>query len=170
MTAIQGVYGGLRPVKTRKIWVLEIEIPEEQIKEVTNVMGFPNQSESQWVGVTLMNPPVIPDSSTVVKSATVEKTEGEKLVTRAGILCKQADFQNFCMRNLQYGFEYGSPEQRGSAAKLSIYTYCDIKSRKELATNKEAQIKFQILLGEFSNWKFEQNYSDNFSKADLTGY
>ena len=40
MTAIKGVYGGLRPVKTRKIWVLEIEIPEEEIKHVTDIMGF----------------------------------------------------------------------------------------------------------------------------------
>lgn len=164
MTAIKGTYGGLRPVKTRKVWVIEIEIPEEEIKHVTDVMGFPNQSESQWVGVTLLNESVVKESLTADNPEavipTTEKSEGDKIRERACILCKDEEFQSFIM-SMSWEVDdcYKEPH-----TKSHIIKYCNITSRSELTTNRDAQGKFLELMDKFDAWKLEQRYEDNLSR------
>lgn len=48
---ISGVYSNFRAVKTRKCWVIEIEVPEEMAVNVVQSLGLPNQNESQYVAV-----------------------------------------------------------------------------------------------------------------------
>jgi hypothetical protein len=164
MTAIKGVYANLRPVRTRKVWVMEIEIPEEEIKNATDVMGFPNQSESQWVGVALIKDPE-PVAIEIKPGEHIFPTyerdeEGAKLRTRAVMLCKDEEFQNFVM-TLQVPGVIMACE---AAAKLAVLEKCEINSRSEFTHNPEAQEKFKQLVNKFQDWKFENNYSHNLER------
>jgi hypothetical protein len=158
---IQGEYAGLKPVKTRKVWVLEIEIPEEKIKHVTDIMGFPNQSENQWVGVALLDKSVI--EKTVSNSTGLEKTEGEKMVTQAVMMCKDKMFQEFCSGDISLEFGACSGDAEYQAQSI-IYNCCEINSRSELKEDICAQIRFKELVEQFKDWKFENNYEDNLSR------
>jgi len=148
MSAIKGVYAGLKPVKSRKIWVLEIEIPEEHIKHVTDIMGFPNQSESQWVGVTLLKDPVVKDSLTTEKS--------NNLRTRAIIMCTEGEFRRFCHED--------HIECSESVAREYILKRCGIESRNELAHNTDAQKKFLKIVQDFKDWQASERYADNLTR------
>lgn len=117
--------------------------------------------ESEGDVLDTSNIPQTPVSSI---SEHTEKSEGVKIRERACILCKEARFQDFCMRNLRYGYNYGLSEQRELSTKMSIHRYCNIKSRSELTTDKEAQQLFKALDNKFSDWKFENNYSSNLER------
>lgn len=166
MTAIKGVYAGLKPIKTRKVWIVEIEVPEEEIKHVTDILGFPNQSESQWVGIALLDESVVKENLTTEKSvirkirttqnnnelSINEKSEGDKLRVRAVMLAKDEEFQGWL----------GLHTEESTAGY--VRRWCKIKSRSELTTNIAAQEKFKELIEKFKDWKFEHNYEDNLSR------
>jgi len=171
MTAIKGTYAGLKPVKTRKIWVIEIEVPEENIKHVTDIMGFPSQSESQWVGVTLMhnesskkrdvlaNSDIPQNNNELSKN---EKSEGEKLRIRACCLCKEdSDFQFFASQGSKLSLNTYDWEEY---CRTYICNYCNIKSRSELTTDIAAQKLFKELDQKFKGWQYEQRHKDNLDR------
>lgn len=141
MTAVKGTYANLRPIKSRKVWVLEIEVPEEEITNTTNILGFPNQSESKWVGVALLNKEVM-------------KPKDMSLVTRAVMLCKNGYFHNFLAE------AHGIEERNESSAVLALYSLCGMSSRSELASNDDAQSNFKELLERYEQWKTEKNYGE----------
>ena len=68
------------------------------------------------------------------------KTEGERLRTRAVLLCKDRQFQEW----LEAG-DLWQPDVREDYSKQILYQKCGIASRSELATNKAAQEKFLAL-------------------------
>lgn len=165
MTAIKGTYSNLKSIKTRKVWVLEIEFPEENIKHITDVLGFPDQSESKWVGVALLKPEVgisTPRDSETQESvtripATENNEEGEKLRIRACCLCKDLEFHKYVSLRIKR-------DVSETEATNWICQACNIGSRKELVTNEEAQRKFLVVVEWFNQWKTEQQYSDNLSR------
>ncbi len=67
-----------------------------------------------------------------------EPTEGERIRTRAVLLCREPQFQKWILSN-DDKCVWGDPEQ---SAKVRLCEWCNIASRAELATNKEAQHKF----------------------------
>ena len=100
----------------------------------------------------------------VSKIETTEKTEGEKLRKRACILCKEVDFQLFVSAGSQASLNEHGWE---IYATKCIYLHCNIKSRKELVTNKEAQEKFKALDRKYKEWlkpTIEEQYPDNISQ------
>lgn len=72
-----------------------------------------------------------------------EKTVGERAVQMAGILCTDPDFQKWMVKK-GYAFE---PTSDGAASGLR--DYLGVKSRRELATNEQAQDAFTTLLREY---------------------
>ncbi len=92
---------------------------------------------------------------------TKEQTEGEKLRTRAVMLCKDAKFQEY-MNTAVPSSVKGLPSETEVA--WWIKGVCNIKSRSELVYNIDAQLKFRELLHRYKDWQFENNYSENLSR------
>jgi hypothetical protein len=51
MDAIKAVFANHKRIPTRKAFQIILEVPEEQQKEVFDVLGYPNSSSTIWVGV-----------------------------------------------------------------------------------------------------------------------
>jgi hypothetical protein len=76
------------------------------------------------------------------EEAPKQPTEGERLRTRAVLLCKDPEFQKwFCKDPGEFNVEHW--------AAIQLRDICGIDSRSELATNKAAQEKFLALERQF---------------------
>jgi hypothetical protein len=74
------------------------------------------------------------------------ETEGEKAVMRAGILCKDTEFQ-FWLSS-----EYSPYMPGNTTAEDYVRAYCGVESRAALATNTEALEKWLELETAFREW------------------
>lgn len=153
---VAGEYVTFKHVKTRKVVVLEIEVPEEGFQEVITKLGMPVGGESKPVAVALLDKEALNQSDLTPK----EQTEGEKLRTRAVLLCKSGEFPAFVNHSLPSSV--GTPSE--SECAWFIRNACGIGSRSVLTTNLEAQAKFKQLLEQFESWKLEQQYKDNLER------
>jgi|GEM_PF-2220298 len=81
--------------------------------------------------------------ATPQKAVYAEKSDGEKAVTRAALLCQDKAF----MKWAEERFGVGSDEETNAAE--FIRTACGVSSRAELATNQAALAKFTALEAEF---------------------
>lgn len=140
---IQGEYITFKHVKTRKVVVLEIEIPEEAFQDVISKLGMPIGGESKPVAVALLG-----ESVPKIKI----QTKGEKLRTKSVILCNDNLFKEWC--------EYYCKDE----PRAAILSWCGVTSRAEIATFATAQDLFEQMLEKFDTWKFANQYSDNLSK------
>ncbi len=159
---ISGEFAHFKHIKTRKVVVLEIEIPEEMFQDAISKLGMPIGGESKPVAVALLNKSDICRHSQVAPSPDIgisisEKSEGERLRVLAIMRCKDAVFQQFC-------HELYSFNQNELGAKALITHYCHINSRSELTTNEEAQRLFYELECKYKDWLFEQQHADNLGR------
>lgn len=67
---------------------------------------------------------------------------------QAGILCNDPRFQTFAARRIGYP----GGQVTASAAAEYLRQCCRIATRAELATNPDAQTRFQTLRTEFDAW------------------
>lgn len=149
---ISGEYITFKHIKTRKVVVLEIEIPEENFERVISTLGMPIGGESKPVAVALLDLKKDFDKK-------CDKTEGEKLRIKAVMLCKQQDFQEFILDI----FAPQLPDRELNARQI-IYELCSIKSRSDLTIDIKAQNKFHELLSQYESWKLGRQYNDNLSR------
>ncbi len=84
--AIIGEFTHFKHIKTRKVVVLEVEVPEELFQDVISKLGMPIGGESKPVAVSLLDKQVY-NTPPVVGKSDIQQTEGEKLRTRAVMLC-----------------------------------------------------------------------------------
>lgn len=56
MSAIRAVFTNTKRIASRKTLQIILEVPEEDQRSVYDVLGYPNSSESLWVGVTRLVP------------------------------------------------------------------------------------------------------------------
>jgi hypothetical protein len=146
---VSGEYITFKHVKTRKMVILEIEVPEEQFQHVINTLGMPIGGESKHVAVALL-------TDQPVKPQTLEN--GDKMRTKAVLLCQDQLFQEYCHKVLGATWsEFG--------AKLAVYDCCAITSRSELATNADALHRFATMVDHYNTWKTSQLYKDNLERA-----
>ncbi len=102
------------------------------------------------------------DQTKVRRRLGEEKSEGVKIKERACILCKEEKFQ-------EYVFACGwavpiDAYTEENHARYFVMEKCNIKSRKELVTNKEAQEKFKELDQKYKDWGYENRYEENLSR------
>jgi hypothetical protein len=154
---LSGDFSSFKHIKTRKVFVIEVEFPEEMGRQVLEVLGMPIGGESKPVAVALL------DKSVISKKEATELTEGDKLRTRAVLLCKEEKFQSFIISNYLPEGSYSSLDN-ANYAKMTILDLCGINSRSELATNLDAQDAFNALLRQFNEWKVSQQYADNLNR------
>lgn len=103
--------------------------------------------------------PIRDDESANPVISKTETTEGEKLRTRAVMLCKEREFQIF-LESLDKNMVVFNE----SHARDFICEYCHIKSRSELSTNIEAQRELKELLEMYRDWQTENQYADNLNR------
>jgi hypothetical protein len=72
-----------------------------------------------------------------------ERVDGRRLVTSAGMLCREPRFQRWL---IDAGLADGASEEDAAAA---VCHHCSIESRKELATNQAAARLFKRLRREY---------------------
>lgn len=91
---------------------------------------------------------------------TRQKTEDERIRTRAVLVCKDQSFWEFL------NVTYHAKVDRTDGATRFLYNHCNIESRGELAHNKYAQDKFKNLDREFMQWQnpIEKQYADNLNR------
>jgi len=118
-------------------------------------------NEGQSANNAQSNCPEIPDSSVSANNAQTqnEKSEGDRIRVRAVMLAKDEEFQSFAKNTFISIF---TDEEEN--ARNCICSQCNIESRSELTTNKEAQEKFKQLDQKYKDWQYEKTYADNLSK------
>lgn len=160
--AIMGCYTTFKHIKTRKVVVLEIEISEENFQEVITKLGMPIGGESKPVAVALLNKEKLDIGIPISEGS--ERLGGEKLRTRAVLLCKEIEFQDFCFQKLLMHIKdvFTSREE---GARDVIYSLCKITSRRELTNNLEAQERFIRLDKAYKDWLFERQHADHLERV-----
>lgn len=161
---VSGEYVTFKHIKTRKMVVLEIEVPEEMFQDVITKLGMPIGGESKPVAVALLNHTDI--HTPVTPKNTQEQTEGDKLRVRAVMLCRDDNFVEFCNKHwiTPYNLRDKNIDEREKIAVWWIYHFCNIESRSELTTNIEAQNKFKELLEKYKTFQLENQYADNLER------
>ena len=159
MSAIQSDYRTFKHIPSRKCYQLIMEIPEEEFANVCNVLGYPKTGENTYVAIALLN--CTPKSNNVPSKVTTEQIEGNKLRTRAVMLCKDNQFQEYTKQTCWSVNGVSATEE---CASEHLKAYCGIESRSELATNIEAQQKFRALDQNYKDWLFIQNHAENLDR------
>jgi hypothetical protein len=117
--AFQAVYCNFKPVPSRNVVQIVLEIPMEQGDAVIKTLGMPNPEQSKWVAVAVLaapkNEPTPTPGGLASAGVTVDHAAGgqgltparpsapaaklatpdERRVTRSGILCQAPGFQGF---------------------------------------------------------------------------
>jgi hypothetical protein len=132
--AIRATYSDWRPVKSRKVLQLVMEVPIEQTEQVLTILGAPMPDREMWVAIARLAD-VKPDA----------KPAPHPLVQAAGILANEPRFQAWVAEWL------GAEADAEDAAKY-IRSYCRIESRRELASDKSAQADFRRLRADYDQW------------------
>lgn len=162
MSAIRADYRTTRHIPSRKCYQIIFEVPEEEFPEVCSVLGYPQTGGNTYVGIALLDKSICDSNNrNVTEKITGEPTEGERLRTRAVMLCNDDIFQGYC---ISFGGSSAVIPTRQDGCATYIRYYCGIESRAEIATNINAQNKFKQLLAEFKAWKLSEQYADNLSR------
>jgi len=151
--AIRAAFADWRPVKSRSVLQLVLEVPIEQTKAVLDTLGAPIPGTEKWVGVALLNPPGATDEGAAKGSAAADHPYppersasapgGPKrqrtLPELVGMRCADRRFQNWL-------FAKGSieqPEKEETAAYVRLW--CGVNSRREIAFGSPAEYVWRSL-------------------------
>lgn len=152
-----GCFADFKLVRTRKTVQVIIELPIEKGADFLNAFGMPDPSKEQWVAIAALKERPTLSTITAVSEHVIrnpqaadktvyspqrEKTEGEKAVVRAVMLCKDPTFQEWSIVPYRYGGAVNARPGEESARDY-ICVVCGISSRSELATNPEARKRFE---------------------------
>ena len=94
------------------------------------------------------------DNEEIIEPESVR--EGKRMVTSAGALCRDSDFQKWMVDN---GF---SEEQTEEAAATNVKRLLKVKSRAELKENEDAQRRWLVIRQHFID-------RDSLMEADIDG-
>ena len=127
--AIRATFSDWRPVKSRKVVQIILEVPIEQAESVMKTLGFPRPDAETWVAVALL------------KEELKEKPRrqwGDMTATeQAAIKCHDADFMQWMGANTAEG------------CACAVRKHCGVQSRADLTTNTDARIKWDGLQAKY---------------------
>jgi hypothetical protein len=136
--AMQADYCDLRFIKGRKVIQVVLELPIEAGAQFVSMFGTPDPSKTIPVGIARIDPTAKPER------------KGGKLAQRAGILCNEGGFAQYCLETLGPSTFGGEMDGKPSEA---VYYLCGIRSRIDLDHNEEAARKFHDLELSYNAWK-----------------
>ena len=125
---IRGTYANFAIVKTRGVAQIVVEVPIENAEQVIKMLGIPQPGKEAHVAVAKLR--TVPETKE-------ERSEGERAIQRAALLCKEDEFQNWLYA---YCGAQQLPTEHGTATLLK--EQIGILSRSELKMNMEALEKF----------------------------
>ena len=136
--ATRATFSDFRLIKTRKVAQLVFEVPIEEADGALHALGgLPRSDDERWCGIARLQEkaPVAPSPRDPARSAQAKeayrgKDEGERAVVRAGLLCKDPEFQKWC----------GSVDEEESAKWLRYVL--TVRSRQEIANSDKALKNF----------------------------
>lgn len=137
--AIAGVYSDLKPVKTRGVLQIVIEVPMERADEVTRAFGWPQQGESQWLAVARMANEPAPEPEPQPQDKPQRRFEEMPRSQQAALKCQDDDFQEWIGAR-------GRPEHRETDTIHHLRERLGVESRSQLDTNAEAAKRWDALL------------------------
>lgn len=145
-------FSDFRTVKGRKVAQLILEIPIEAADHALSVLGgVPRPDADRWCALVRLDKAAASGaaaSRSERSDAPKEKSEGEKAVARAGILCREPEFQEWLASKTPFSVVtninslYGDPANRAAAMLRHML---DIDTRKELATDPKPLEAFKRL-------------------------
>jgi hypothetical protein len=161
MSALRAAFADFKLVRTRGVAQLVMEVPIEEADAALALLGgVPKAAAEKWVGIAPLlesdgdretspekpEPPARPGGRPA-------PSDGERIRTRAVLLCKDAGFQKWVRKDPYFRTfinQNGEPMPiTGGAVVNYLRVKCGIASRAELATNLEAQRKFLDLEAQF---------------------
>lgn len=152
---IQATFADWRTVKGRKQLQLILEVPLEQQAHVLTMLGAPNPSDPQWCAIALLNlnatKPEEPAKSTQSKPANATQAGGRRAwsdlspAQQAGIRCNEEAFW-------RYLGERGYVVIDHDDAASVVRTECQVTSRSDLNTDKDAAERWRNLDAEYRAW------------------
>ena len=153
--AIHAEFEDVKRVKTRKVWQLIFEVPEERYDAAIEALGgSPQSGASRPVAIALLKP-----------ESVSERPKGGERAKRAGILCNNPSFFSFLHAN------YSPPpmampglSMEGDCAAF-IRDICDIPSRADLDHNAEAACIFDRIVDEF--YQHQRGESDDLVREQM---
>lgn len=152
-----GSYADFKPVKTRSVWQVVIEIPAERAAEFVKLFGVPLPGQEQPVAVALLKtkaspgelPSQAPEQSTGQQRGEAGKPQSDKpkqhwssmlRSKRAGIRCSDLKFQLWMSKRY--------PRADCDTAEL-VRRFCNVKSRDDLNEDRDAAERFDKLDAQF---------------------
>ncbi len=135
---IRADFADFRRVKTRKVFQLIFEVPEEQTEQVLGILGAPVSEKSIWCAIALLREPA--------ESRQADWTEERRPWTslkasqQAGIASKDPRFQEFAR------------ETADSTAVEFIYERCSIDTRTRLDVERGARDAWERLYADYRQW------------------
>lgn len=174
---IDGSYAELKPVKTRSVVQMIIEVPIERAESLVAMFGYP-MANGIPVAVALMNTsaplsaedaghPSTPseparggaDGSSVPQGTRSRTPFGEMSpVQQAGMLCNDGDFAEF-VSDLSFTASERLGTREANNPADFVREWCRIESRKQLANDEHAQAAWRGLVERYSQWKTERRYA-----------
>jgi len=120
--AIKATWATYKPVPTRNVLQLTLEVPLEQQADVFKNLGYPVPGSETWVGVALLNPPTDKPASSQGAPAERPKQRWAEMsrAQQAGILCADKQFQRW--------IECRTEEE----AIKDVRSLCNVVSRSQL--------------------------------------
>jgi hypothetical protein len=149
LAAIQATFSDWRPVKSRGVLQLVLEVPVEQTKHVLDTLGAPIPGTEKWVGVALISPGSLerdaPRSGAESATPTPLKAGGDPgeskrertLPEKVGMRCNDPTFREWLYRWSGIG---GNMDVAGF-----VRCECGVKSRTEILPGTEAAERWLAL-------------------------
>lgn len=137
--AIKATWATYKPVPTRNVLQLTLEVPLEQQADVFEKLGYPVPGTEKWVGVALLNTSATEKPPSPEKTGAAERRAFSQLPLsqQAALMCERSDFQQWLnCRNADEAAEH-------------VRFLCGVISRSELSTDAKAGGHWRELYGKF---------------------
>jgi hypothetical protein len=148
LAAIEGQLVSIKNVSTHKSACLTIHVPEEYALKVIEAFGWPTMVAPVPVAIAKLDLSVAKAATDAPASKPKKSWDELSLAQQAGILCDDPRFAKFLEENYTGSWER---LKRDAAAFVREYC-CDIQSRAELDTNKDAGQYFIALEKLYRAW------------------
>lgn len=154
LAVIRGTFSDWRPVKSRSVLQLVIELPIEQTQDVLDRLGVPIPGVEKWVAVALLKDsveavePVEPQKpAPVVELKPARKWHDMKPSQQAGMLCADPLFLQFIRHRTNNSTIDDTAEW--------VRGQCAVRSRAELDEDPFAKNEWLCITADFFRWKNE---------------
>lgn len=154
--AFQAVFVNFKPITSRKVLEIKLEVPIEQGGEVLSLLGMPDPAVSTWVAVAKLNPSAVsssqnaevqaqspgPDASGGVETQPIPSRKWSEMpyAQRAGIRSNEKMFQ-----------EFSRTVDADDAAEF-IRRVCGVSSRADIKPGTRAAAAYEDMEIKYDTW------------------